>query len=309
MKPKTYHIAAIIVNWNGKKDSLCCLESLQKINLLGNRLTVIVVDNGSTDDSVSAIRRACPDVTVIETGENLGFTGGNNVGIKKALDLGAEVIWLLNNDTIVDKNVLSFAKVFEDSTVGACGSKIYFAAGHEFHHDRYKNSERGKVLWYAGGLVDWDNVYASHRGVDEVDHGQYDTNTDTQFITGCSFIVRSDVIRKIGMLNDRYYLYLEDLDWSLRIQKAGYKTVYVSSSVIWHVNAGSSGRPGNPLQNYYLTRNRLFLGMKYAPFRTKVALIREGIRFLISGSPTQRKAVLDFMMGRLGKQYEPTKHN
>lgn len=309
MKQTSHHIAAVIVNWNGKNDTLACLASLQKINVLNNMLSVIVVDNGSTDDSVSAVRGAYPDVVVVETGDNLGFTGGNNAGIKKALALGADLVWLLNNDTIVDRNVLSFVKAFEDPKVGACGSKIYFAAGHEFHHDRYGESERGKIFWYAGGLVDWDNVYASHRGVDEVDHGQYEETMETPFITGCSFIVRADVIQNVGTLDDRYYLYLEDLDWSLRIQKAGWKTMYVPSSLVWHVNAGSSGRPGNPLQNYYLTRNRFLLGMKYAPLRSKAALLREAVRFLISGSMVQKKAVLDFFTGRMGRRYEPKIHS
>lgn len=213
-------------------------------------------------------------------------------------------MWLLNNDTEVDKDVLSFLNVFDDPTVGACGSKIYFAPGHEYHNDRYAKEERGRVFWYAGGLVDWDNMYASHRGVDEVDHGQYDAPIETPFITGCSFVVRSDVVRRVGMLDDAYYLYLEDLDWSLRIQKAGYKTLYAPTSIVWHVNAGSSGRPGNPLHEYYFTRNRLLFGLRYAPLRTKVALLREGTKFLFGKSPIRRKAIIDALTGRFGKQYE-----
>ncbi|KKR71236.1 MAG: Glycosyl transferase family 2 [Candidatus Levybacteria bacterium GW2011_GWC2_40_7] len=215
----------------------------------------------------------------------------------------------MNNDTLVDRQVLSFASVFDDSSVGACGSKIYFAAGHEFHHDRYKESERGRVFWYAGGIVDWNNLYASHRGVDEVDHGQYDKSIETPFITGCSLVVRREVVERVGMLDDKYFLYLEDLDWNIRIQKAGYKTIYFPKSIVWHVNAGSSGRPGNPMHEYYFTRNRLFLGMRYASLRTKFALIREGFRFFIGKSAIRRKAVLDWLFGRLGFQYEPKKYN
>jgi len=309
MKTKPYHIAVILVNWNGKDDTIRCLESLQKINLMGNTLSIIVVDNGSTNDSVSAIKKSFPSISMIAAGKNLGFTGGNNVGIQKALAIGADLIWLLNNDTLVDKNVLSFTSAFNDPLVGACGSKIYFAHGREFHHDRYKESERGRVFWYAGGLVDWNNLYASHRGVDEVDHGQYDRIIETPFITGCSIIVRSEVIKKVGMLDDRYYLYLEDLDWSIRIQKAGWKTMYVPSSMVWHVNAGSSGRPGNPVHEYYLTRNRLFLGMRYASMRTKFALIRVAFRFLVGQSNIRRRAVLDCLFSRSGIQYEPKKYN
>lgn len=307
MDTKHYSIAVILVNWNGKKDTLACLSSLQKINLKNNTLSIIVVDNGSTDDSIEVMRKNFPNVTILETGKNLGFTGGNNVGIRYAIEKGADLLWLLNNDTIVDKNVLSFIKAFEDSSVGAVGCKIYFAPGHEFHHDQYKENERGKVFWYAGGMVDWHNMYASHRGVDEVDHGQYDKQEETPFITGCSFVLRKSVVEKVGMLDDHYYLYLEDLDWNIRIQKAGWKTMYVPSSVIWHVNAGSSGKPGNPVHEYYITRNRLLLGMRYAPFKTKLALIREAIRFLMTASDIRKKAVKDWLFGHFGKQYEPKK--
>lgn len=303
-----YAITVIIVNWNGKQDTLSCLASLKKIDLHNNSLSIVVVDNGSTDGSIEAIKKGFPDVAVITTGKNLGFTGGNNVGIQHAMKSGADLIWLLNNDTIVDKHVLLFAYAFDDKEVGAVGCKIYFAPGHEFHHDRYKESERGKVFWYAGGLIDWNNVYASHRGVDEVDHGQYDVTEETQFITGCSLIVRRETIEKVGMLDDRYYLYLEDLDWNLRIQNAGWETLYVPSSIIWHVNAGSSGRPGNPVHEYYFTRNRLILGMRYAPIRAKLALVREAARFLFTASGVRKKAVADWFFCRLGKQYEPKKH-
>ncbi|KKQ83490.1 MAG: Glycosyl transferase family 2, partial [Candidatus Woesebacteria bacterium GW2011_GWA1_38_8] len=237
---------------------------------------------------------------LLKTGKNLGFTGGNNVGIRYALDHEADFVWLLNNDTFVDRNVLAFVSAFRDPTVGICGSKIYFAPGREFHYDRYEEKDRGKVLWYAGGLVDWDNMYASHRGVDEVDHGQYDKSVETPFITGCSMMIRREVIDRIGFLDDKYYLYLEDLDFCLRAKKAGFKLLYVPSSILWHVNAGSSARPGNPLHEYYLTRNRLLLGFRYASFRTKVALLREALGFT---SSVRRKAVMDWMFGRFGNRF------
>ncbi len=302
--PNDQKIFAVIVNWNGKTDTLACLDSLHKIEKKHIDFHICVVDNGSTDDSVQVISRKYPDVKLIQTGKNLGYSGGNNLGITYALNHKADFIWLLNNDTIVDKQVLSFLSAFDDPAVGACGSKIYFAPGHEFHRDRYRESDRGRVIWYAGGVIDWDNMYASHRGVDEVDHGQYDQNQETAFITGCSFIVRAEIAQRVGNLDNRFYLYLEDLDWSLRIQKAGYTTMYIPTSVIWHLNAGSSGKPGNALHEYYFTRNRLLLGFKYAPVRTKFALAKEAVRFLFGQSSVRRKAVLDACIGRFGKQYE-----
>lgn len=297
------HVFAIIVNWNGKEDTKVCLRSLRKITKKDLLFDIIVVDNGSTNDSVAVLKKEFSEVVLLETGKNLGFTGGNNFGMQYALNHGADFVWLLNNDTFVDKNVLSCLSVFKDPKVGICGSKIYFAPDHEFHHDRYKTQERGKVFWYAGGLVDWANMYASHRGVDEVDRGQYDKVEPTSFITGCSMMIRRAVIDRIGLLDDRYYLYLEDLDFCLRTKKAGFELWYVPSSVLWHVNAGSSARPGNPLHEYYFTRNRLLLGSRYAGSRTKFALAREAMRFVLTGSPVRRKAVFDACFGRFGNRF------
>ena len=300
-------VSIVIVNWNGYDDTVVALNSLKKIDRREYEVSVIVVDNGSTNDSVSVIQKSHSWVTLIETGKNLGFTGGNNVGIKAAMKDGADFVWLLNNDIVADKSALSILEAFEDSHCGIAGSKIYFAPGKEYHKDWYSKNERGKVFWYAGGIIDWDNMYASHRGVDEVDEGQYDTTEETPFITGCSMMIKREVIETIGILDDKFYLYLEDLDFCLRAKQAGYKLLYLPKSIIWHVNAGSSGGPGNPMHEYYLTRNRLLVGMRYAPIRAKLALVREAIRFLAVGSAIKRKAVLDALICKFGNRYEPKK--
>lgn len=288
-------VAIILVNWNGKADTLDCLASLGKFKVKSLKLKVIVVDNGSTDDSVAVIGKKFPGVEVIETGENLGFTGGNNIGIRRALEAGADFVWLLNNDTIVDRYALSaLVDVCKDASVGVAGSKIYFAAGHEYHKDRYAKNDLGHVLWYAGGVIDWKNMYASHRGVDEIDTGQYDRAEDTPFVTGCSMMIRSDVIGKVGLLDERFFAYLEDVDFCLRAKKIGYKLLYVPKSIVWHKNAGSSV-VGSQTHQYYMTRNRLFVGMHWAPVRTKFALIREAVRFIIGGPAIRRRAVIDFL--------------
>jgi GT2 family glycosyltransferase len=303
-------VSIIIVNWNGKDDTLKCLATIKKMKPKGITLETIVVDNGSTNDSVSVIKKQHPWVRLIETGKNLGFTGGNNVGMEVAMKDGADFLWLLNNDTLVTSDAWRLIEAFDVSDVGIAGSKIYFAPGYEYHKDRYSPKERGRVFWYAGGLVDWANMYASHKGVDEVDYGQYDTMEETPYVTGCSFMIARDVVSQIGVLDDRYYLYLEDLDYCLRAKRAGFRLMYNPASVIWHVNAGSSGGAGNPLHEYYMTRNRLYVGLKYAPLRTKFALLREAMRFIFFGSANKRKAIIDALIGKYGKQYEPKKiHN
>src|SRR3989344_3008702 len=305
------NVSVVIVNWNGKEDTLECLASLGELKAhpdqIGITLKIIVVDNGSTDGSASLIRQKFPNIELIETGENLGFTGGNNFGIRRALEKGAHLIWLLNNDTLVEKEALSIVSVFNDPKVGVAGSKIYFAKGHEYHKDRYASDELGKVIWYAGGLIDWKNMYASHYGVDEVDHGEFDREEETPFVTGCSMMVRREVFERIGLFDDRFYLYLEDVDFCLRAKRKGFRIVYVPRSTLWHKNSGSSGGPGNSLHEYYMTRNRLLLGMRYAPLRTKIALWREGFGFMAGDSPIRKKAVIDAILCRYGKRYEPKK--
>lgn len=290
------NISIILVNWNGKDDTLACLASLKVLSPQSSVFSTIVVDNGSTDNSVEVIRREFPDVEVIETGKNLGFTGGNNIGIRRALEAGADFVWLLNNDTTADKNALTaLIDAFADRRVGIAGSKIYFAPGHEFHKEKYQKKEQGKVLWYAGGLIDWKNMYASHRGVDEVDNGQYDRTQETSFVTGCSMMVRKDVFEKIGLLDEKLFAYLEDLDFCLRAKQMGYALFYVPQSILWHKNASSSG-VGSDTHQYYMTRNRLIVGFRYAPFRTKLALVREAFRTLLSGPAIRRKAIIDALL-------------
>lgn len=295
------NISIILVNWNGKKDTLECLVSLGKLKVKSLKSKVIVVDNGSTDNSVEVIREKFSDIEVIETGKNLGFAGGNNVGIRKALEDGADFVWLLNNDTSVDENALvALLEACKDPRVGIAGSKIYFAPENEFHKERYQKQEQGKVLWYAGGLIDWQNMYASHRGVDEVDTGQYDTVVETPFVTGCSMMVKKQVFEKVGLLDEKLFAYLEDLDFCLRAKQVGYTLFYEPQSKLWHKNAGSSGA-GSELHQYYMTRNRLLVGMRYASLWTKFALIREAMRFVLKGPSIYRKAVIDAMIGKWGK--------
>jgi len=297
-------VTVILVNWKGIDYTLACLSSLKKVDTTGIHLTQLVVDNASGNDEAERIKKAYPEVVMLEKKENLGFAGGNNSGIEYALKNGSEFVWLLNNDTEVDIHALTgLLDVFDDPGVGVAGSKIYFYEGFEFHHDRYTKQERGKVIWHAGGQVDWANMYASHRGVDEVDSGTYDDVISVPFVSGCSFMIRSDVISRIGMLDERYFMYYEDFDYCMKAEKVGFAVKYAPKSVVWHKNSGSTGRPGNNLHEYYLTRNRLVIGLKYAPFRTRFALIREAVRQVISSTAIRKRAVVDAFLGRMGRQY------
>ena len=325
-------IAIIIVNWNGWKDTIECLESISQLSIVNCQLSIVVVDNASIDNSVEKINEflekhshklvrrpdklikkkedrgrqirlnsRMPTLRLIKNRVNLGFAEGNNVGIKKALDWGVDYVMLLNNDTLVDKNLVDslFKVMEEDKKISILGPKIYFAPGCEFHRDRYKKEEQGKVIWYGGGKIDWNNVYCSHRGVDEVDTGQYSKQEKTDFISGCCMMIRKEVFDKIGFLDKKYFLYLEDVDFCLRARQTGFKIIYAPKAHLWHKNAASSEKPGSKVHLYYQTRNRLYFGLKYAPISSKLALFRESVKFIINNG-IKRKACFDFYSGKLG---------
>lgn len=275
--------------------TLDCLKSLEKIKCEDFSLEIIVVDNGSNDDSVEKIKEG--KIHLIENQKNLGFAEGNNVGIKYALENGADFVCLLNNDTRVDPDFLTelIKTAQSDEKIGLVGGKIYFEKGFEFHKARYKPEEEGKVMWYAGGLIDWSNVYTTHRGIDEVDCGQYDKLGETDYVNGCLALIKKEVFEKTGLFDKRYFLYFEDADLSVRAKNAGFKLFYCPSSKIWHLNSGSSGS-GSGLHDYFTTRNRMIFGMKFAPFRSKVALVKESFKLITKGRPWQKVGIKDFYL-------------
>jgi len=295
-------IGIIILNYNGIKDTLSCLESVAKIKHDKFNLNLYIVDYSHDKNEAKTIKRKYLSVNLINQSGNLGFAKANNIGINKALQEGADYILLLNNDTLVDLEFLSllFNYCEENPKVGAISSKIYFAKGCEFHKDRYQEKDLGKVIWYIGGKIDWNNMYCTHIGVDEVDHGQFERDKETDFISGCCTLIRKETLDQTGLLNEKLFMYWEDTDWSLRAIKLGWDLRIYPKAYIWHKNAGSSSS-GSNLQDYFLTRNRLWMGMKYATLRTKLALIRQSLIQLASGRKWEKIGVKDFWLGKMGK--------
>ena len=255
--------AIILVNWNGWQDTIACLDSCAGLDYADRE--IVVVDNGSKDDSVARIREAHPSVTLLETGANLGFAGGNNVGIQAAIESGARYVWLLNNDTTVEPRALSalVEAVSADPAAGIAGSKItYFCTPN--------------VLWYAGGEFTPSGP-VRHRGLDEPDTGQYDHAEETGFITGCSLFTTAEVIDRVGLLAEEYFLYWEEADFDWRVRAAGYKLLYVPESVVRHKVAGSLGESWSTTQTEYLVRNMLLFYRRNEPGRVG-AIYRKALR-------------------------------
>lgn len=304
-------VSIIILNWNRPDDTLECIESIKSLRVAGYELETIIVDNNSSDNSVRLLKELVYktkhsarhyNIHLIENKANLGFAAGNNVGIRYALAGGADYIMVLNNDTLVHPDLIRyFIQMSKDnSKLGAASPKIYFEKGFEFHKNKYKKTELGNVIWYAGGEIDWANVYGKTRGVDEVDVGQYNIPEKTDFATGtCMFLSRT-ALEKSGLFNEKYYMYYEDTELSLRIKKAGFDVMYIPGAVVWHKVAQSSAIGGD-LNDYFIARNRLLFGMRYAPLRTRFALYKESLRLLLNGREWQKRGVRDFYLRRFEK--------
>ena len=298
-------VSIVVLTWNGLKLTLDVLKDIGKLKTAGLSAETIVVDNGSKDGTQEKLcHYKLPNMAfrLIENEKNLGFAEGNNVGMRDAVEKGADYVLLMNNDVIVPPDFLvqliEVAKA--DKKIGLLAPKMYFAKGYEFHKDRYKRNDLGKVIWYAGGLIDWDNIYASHRGVDEVDKGQYDRQEKTVVVNAACALIRKKVIKDIGYLDKKLFAYWEDADYSERARRAGWRVVYTPKVSLWHKVAQTSGI-GSDLNDYFLTRNRLVFGMRYARLRTKLALIRESFRLILFGRKWQKIGTVDFYLRRMGR--------
>lgn len=297
-------VFVVILNWNQPELTIDCVRSVYKNKLKGFKVEIVVVDNGSSFDNYAKLKESLKEenVKIIETGVNLGFAGGNNVGFDYSLDHLADYILVLNNDTIVDSQLLTnlIKTAEEDKKVAIVSPKIYFAKGYEFHKEKYTKTQLGRVLWYAGGKMDWKNIYGNNRGVDEVDLGQYNKKKEIDFATGACFLVRASALKEIGVFNEKYFMYLEDADLSMRLQKKGWRIVYEPKAKLWHKVAQSSSI-GSDLNDYFISRNRLLFGFKYANFRAKFALFRESLKLFIFGRHWQAVGIRDFYLRKFGK--------
>jgi GT2 family glycosyltransferase len=292
-----------LVNYNGNEDTFLCLDSLDKVKAQNFELSVVVVDNASQENFQTEKKYNNFELKIIRSDKNLGFAGGQNLGIKYCLEEGADYVVILNNDVILDENVLiELLETFKkNEDCGLVSPKIYFAEGHEFHKDRYSQKEQGKVIWYAGGKIDWKNLLAFHPGVDEVDKGQYERLEQTDFASGCCEMIKREVFEKVGLFDEKYFLYYEDNDLSQRAKRQSFGVYYQPKAVLWHLNAGSTGGSGSLLHDYYITRNRLLFGFKFAPLKTKLALVRESFKLILAGRPWQKRGARDFYLGRFGR--------
>lgn len=243
-------IAIIVLNHDGTEDVLECLRSLRAVTFHG--LRIYVVDNGSRRPLRPDLPPDDPRVRLLESPVNLGFTGGCNLAARAALEEGATHLLFLNDDTTVAPGFLEpLVRALEDPSVGIATPKIYFHG-------------QDRVIWAHGARFDPWTGRSAHVGVYRKDAGQYDHVREVDRVTGCAMIVRREFVERVGMLDDRFFIYSEEVDWCLRARRKGYRLVVVPESVIWHRGHRTTGRLGRPFIAYLQSRNHLLLLRKNA---------------------------------------------
>ncbi len=277
-----YKLSIITVNYNGLKDTCALIESIP----FNDNMEMIVIDNASKQDEASIIAQRYQYIKTIRTEKNLGFAGGNNVGIKKAK---GKYLFLVNNDTIFKEfKTESLIERLESSpTIGIVCPKIRFAWG-------------TNPIQYAG-YTPLFRITVRNRaiGFGEEDKGQYDIAHPTPYAHGAAMLIKREAIDKVGLMPEDYFLYYEEIDWSMMFTKASYEIWYDSACTVYHKESQSTGQ-ASPLRTYYITRNRLLLvkrnwqGIyKYLAYCYLICLVapRDLLKYAFKGKVNHIKAV------------------
>ena len=230
-------VAVIIVNYNGLKDTVACIESLLSSSC---SVEIIVVDNASMNDEAVELHKKFPQIHVLREEENRGFSYGNNVGISYALNMDIEYVLLLNNDTIVDSHMIEFLLGEAGKDKVLAPYMYYFSAP--------------DILWFCGGYINkfTGNTQFFKRPKESKNRIECD------FITGCCMLIPKTVFTDVGYLEEKFFMYCEDTELCIRLKKHGYRLICVPKAKLWHKIGRSSQKSGSEFSIYYITRNRLF---------------------------------------------------
>lgn len=226
--------------------------------------------------------RKIEDRVIYITGENKGYAHGVNVGVAEALRQGSMHFAIVNPDIVFDTNfVLHTTHSLAQHPRTIVGGKIYYAPSYEFHTKTaalntipYPLVPNQYYLWYAGASVDWSHATVTHRGVDELDAQQFDTPEPTDIVCGCCMVYDKTVLDIVGQWDSNYFMYFEDSDYCVRAIRKGIKVLYDPTIVLWHKNAQSTGGSGSNFHEREMAKSRLRFGLRYAPLKTKLHLIK-----------------------------------
>ena len=237
--------AIVVLNWKNATGTVACLDSLKACTAAD--IAVIVIDNGSGDDSVSVIRQRHPDLPLIETGANLGYAGGNNVGIRYALEHGAEYVGVLNNDALVDRDFLPPLLAANQQTSGGAITTPMIC-----------ECEAPEIIWALGGSIDWTTATSHRLHAGELRTAWKDRAPhEVDFAMGTAMLAPRQVWERVGLIDESFFLYFEETDWCMQAHRLGIPSVAAPASCIWHEADAGGGRT-SPQVTYYMTRNALY---------------------------------------------------
>ncbi len=296
-------VAIIILNTNRKEDTLECLASLTANKY--PRIKIVVLDNNSTDGSVSAIQTEYPEVTILPINENKGYAGNNNVGLQYVQQFEPDWIYIVNEDTIFDQDALRqmMAAVADYPEVGIIGPLVY-------HFDE------PTIIQSAGGIFSksGDSIHISQN---EEDRGQLKTPYSVDWISGCAIAIRKEALKQAGMIDERFFYYWEETEWCYRVKSYGWEILLIPSAKIWHKGVQRNYSPSANI-TYYATRNRLlFYKIHHFPMRIWLSTGLYFVRTLLSWSLRPKwqhyhenrnamwQGIRDFMQQNWGKRYLP----
>lgn len=285
-------VAIILVNYRQAQLTLDCVRSIRQLNY--KKWSVIIVDNDSQDGSYEMLSETCKDCTILQSKTNNGFAAGCNIGIRYAMAHGAEYILLLNNDTVVDPYLLDQLLDYSDKQAVTVPKMYYY--------------DKPNTLWYAGGYIDKIKGTAFHYGENEMDTGQFDAPCEVSFATGCCMLIPQNVINIVPLMDEAYFLYFEDTDYSISLKRHGIRIIYCPEAKLWHKVSASTAK-NSKLMEYYTNRNRFYCAKKYrfsvtAKFYIYSTRIVKYIRGLVTRSNETiiLRSYCDYRKGRMGKQ-------
>lgn len=262
-------VGVVLLNWNSGDFTISCIESLLAMTYSPWR--VVVFDNGSTDGSCDEIGHKFPQIFLMQNDKNVGFARGNNIGIQKLLAEGADYIWVLNNDTVVEPTCLEQLMIAakSDRRIAAVGAKILYA-------------DPPHTIWYAGARLNPFMFSAPHDGVGKAVTFGPKKIVQVDFVTGCSMLIPRHALAQVGLFDEKFFAYDEDFDWCLRVRQHGLRLVYAPQAVLYHkVSAsmrrntlGQSKGSASSVAYYLITRNFFWVVHKHAkPWQTITAIL------------------------------------
>lgn len=294
-------VGIVVINWNGAAQTRRCLGSLLALDHTSYRIAVI--DNGSTDGSADELDREFSQLEIVRTGRNLGYAGACNVGMRWAREAGVRYVWMLNNDTLADPSALTeLVRTAETVNGPAIVAPEILVGGGE-----------GRI-WSAGGLLKWPWLNREHIGLG-LPAGSFDRAREVQWASGCSLFLSQESAAIAGPMDERYFLYLEDVDWCLTAGKRGVRTYFAPRARIWHAVSESTKRLDPRIARYYACRNYFMLafrhggvvGRAWAAGRLALTLAKTCVRSAVSRRHrhdsyyhAQTRALLDVLRRRGG---------